>query len=102
MSRSSKVFLIALLVSIAVWFSVTCLIGVAEIKTFTASGPVDTTDSYKLSPAYSDPTFTTSYSWGGFTLTGVHWGLTLPYGSGLLAFLTTLLVARATRRRGAP
>ena len=102
MTRSTKYFLAAIFSAVGAWVAGTMLVGVADLRYFTASGPVDQLDSYAVSRALADPTYTASLSWGSFTLTGIHWTFTLPLIFAGAVFIAVLLSEKLLNSRSAP
>lgn len=98
MRRSSKIFVLALLCGGAAWFAGTMAVGVADVKWFTTTATIDIQDALQVSRALADPTFTSSYSWGSFTLVGTHWSVLIPYGAAFLAIGVVILTARMRRK----
>jgi hypothetical protein len=100
MSRGKKI-LLAVIVAVSSWFFGVHLIGIATVSDFTASGLVDMSDSSAVSRALSDPTFTTTYSWGNLTLTGIYWALLLPILFAIVATAILLIGLRISSRKNA-
>ena len=78
LARSSKLFFAASASAVAAWVIGTICIGKAAIRHVTSSGVVDMTNPNEMLRAVQDPTFTTTVSWGAFTLTGNAWVFMLP------------------------
>lgn len=97
MTRGTKSFLLAICAAITAWVIGLYLVGSATIRHFTSRGSVDMTDASQVARALRDPTFDATMSWGGVTLTGVHWPGTFPIILGLVAFVLVLIVRVATR-----
>lgn len=99
MTRSKKILLIAVIASFLAWLAGTFLVGTANEHWYTASGAVNMLDPIAIDRALKDPTFTASLSWGKFSLTGKYWGLFLPIGFAVGAFVSVLVIGRLLARR---
>lgn len=102
MRQQTKYILIAIVAALSAWLVGTYLVGIADIQEFTASGPIDMRDVHQIKRAISDPTFTTTYSWGDITLHGWYWAFILPFGAAVFSFVSVLVVAGIRRRTHAP
>jgi hypothetical protein len=101
-TRGTKYFLLAIAAAAVAWAIGTIAIGYAEIRYFTSSGAVDMLNATAISVALSDPSFTATLTWGGFTLKGIHWTFSLPLLLAAITFVSVLVVAKARGRRAAP
>lgn len=99
MTRSKKILLIAVVGAFLAWVAGTFLVGIANERWYTASGAVNMLDPMAIDRALRDPTFTTSLSWGGFSLVGKHWALSVPIAFAVGAFVLVLVVGNLLTRR---
>ncbi len=102
MTRSNKYFLSAIAAALVTWILGVYLIGISDVRDFTASGLADMNDPYKVGQALRDPTFTTTYSWGEVTLTGAYWGFVFPIVLAVAAFTVVVLIGVLRNRRAKP
>lgn len=99
MTRSKKILLIAVVASFLAWLAGTFFVGTANEHWYTASGTVNMLDPMAIDRALKDPTFTASLSWGEFSLAGKYWGLFLPIGFAVGAFVFVLGIGRLLAQR---
>src|SRR5687767_4758568 len=92
-SRGSKYAVAAFLAAATAWVLGTAAVGMANVRWFTASRTVNMLDPNDISRAMADPTFTSSYTWGSFTLVGTHWSFLIPCGVALIAFSAVITLA---------
>jgi hypothetical protein len=101
MTIATRRIIAALLGALTAWAVGTYAIGMADVLFYTASGPVNMSDVDAVRTAGADPSFTAVWRWKHASLTGMHWGLTIPYGAAILAAVVITAIGhfRAARKR---
>ena len=98
MRQGTKKLLITTSSIVLGWLVGTYLVGIASVRHFTSSGDVNMLDATAIHRALDDPTFSAIYSWGGITLEGEHWALSIPFVLAVTAYSLAKVFTKNKRK----